>query len=270
MSVKVSIRDLIYAKVVKIHFSKNIILKNFGVFNIINQLQKANLTKKLDIERVKYDNGGYALHFFSNNYEIVFYDKMKKMRMSRSKALEDNNKIQFGIPDKFDKDVDILRMELRFSNKNTIENKLKKAGVDSKSIFNLMFDSNISKKILQYFFSEILKNLPVCQINNEKPEEIFLNILKNNKGIKFTTAINIFGLKTLIDTIGARGTREIISKGFSDKNWYRTWERYNSYCKNFKLTSLENSYNILLQIENSLNNFIPLNLDSLTFNTSSV
>ncbi|MCL4386307.1 MAG: hypothetical protein M1326_08360 [Cyanobacteria bacterium] len=72
--------DLIEASVSSVHYSKNIALTDYSTCSmVINELNKINLTKRLDIDKTSYRNEGQVIHYHCNSFEIAIYDKIKDL-----------------------------------------------------------------------------------------------------------------------------------------------------------------------------------------------
>jgi len=103
MEVEVAFEYLENASVSAIHYSKNIHLKNYTSCSmVLSELQKIDLSQKIDVGSEKFRNGGHALHFHTNTRDLVFYDKMKDLeqaKVSEKRAIEKDNLIQMALFD---------------------------------------------------------------------------------------------------------------------------------------------------------------------------
>ena len=85
------------AKVVSIHYSKNFDLENTTAICLTQIIEKLDISKRLDIAKTDYRNGGQIIRFHTNSYEVAFYDKvadLKQSIISEKRALENYNLIQ--------------------------------------------------------------------------------------------------------------------------------------------------------------------------------
>ena len=80
----------VYAKVLEtavptgIHYSKNFVLaRGTSTSMIISELAKANVSKRLDSNKVRFRNEGHYLSWHTNSFEVVFYDKVKDLDQSK-------------------------------------------------------------------------------------------------------------------------------------------------------------------------------------------
>jgi predicted helicase len=106
-----------------IHYSKNFILKdNITCSMVLQELSKADVSHILDLNATNFRNGGHALRFHSNSYEIVWYDKLKdlqKAAISEKRSIETDAYCQldlFNQPQQNIKPPEIFRMETRLGN----------------------------------------------------------------------------------------------------------------------------------------------------------
>lgn len=224
MGIITTIDALKNAKVSSIHYSKNIILERYiNSAQIINELGKVNLNNRLDLSTTDFRNGGHALRYHANSYQIVFYDKIKdleKAKVSEKRAIENDNEIQLSLFKKYDKCTipDVIRMEIRLGNKRTIDNILKKSDVSTEIIFHKLFNSNISKKVLLYYFDMIFDEWFINVNKLIKPEDIFTEINKTTN-FKNSKILQLIGAMYIIESIGVKGIRNLLNNQ-SDRSWY--------------------------------------------------
>lgn len=224
MGVVTTIDALKNAKVSSIHYSKNIILdKHLNSAMILSELNKVNISKRLDLSTTDFRNGGHALRYHTNSYQIVFYDKIKdleKAKVSDKRAIERDNDMQLDLFKKYKEtnNPDVIRMEIRLGNKRTIENILKKTGINSGITSNNLFNSTISKKILLYHFDAIFDEWFIGVDKQIKPEDYFIQINKaaNYKNSKI---LQLIGAIYIIESIGSKGLRNLLDNQ-SDRSWY--------------------------------------------------
>ncbi len=212
------------AKVTSIHYSKNILLdKNLSCYQILKQLSKVNLNKKIDISNTDYRNDGHAVRFHTNSYQIVFYDKLKdleKSKISDKRAIENDNRIQHNIINEnqgLNKN-DVLRLEIRLTSRS-LSKTLKAIGIEKLTSFRFLFNRTISRKILMHYLYIILD----CWIpfNELKilPEDLYVKIKRSSK-FKPNKILQMLGALYIIDSIGYLGLRNLTST-HSNRSWYR-------------------------------------------------
>jgi hypothetical protein len=89
MGIKVFETALRKAAVAKAHFGKNIPLPYpLTVQDTISTLYKADVSKRKDVNVRHYGNDGQALYFYASSANIIFYDKIKDIEASKTRALD--------------------------------------------------------------------------------------------------------------------------------------------------------------------------------------
>ena len=97
LDIEIPLEVLRNAKVSAIHYSKNIELKNAQCVNLIEVISKLDISKRFDVTKTDYKNGGQLVRFHTNSYELAFYDKISDLQqsiISEKRAFEKNNIIQ--------------------------------------------------------------------------------------------------------------------------------------------------------------------------------
>ena len=80
MAVKVETDVLMNAKVVRIHYSKNLVITEHSTCTeIIKVLGKSDISRRLDVSRTSYKNHGEIIRYHATSYELTFYDKLKDL-----------------------------------------------------------------------------------------------------------------------------------------------------------------------------------------------
>jgi hypothetical protein len=71
------------AEISTVHYSKNIVLTDYSTpYPILRELSKINLNKHFGTGCQTFMNAGHAIRYHTNEFEIVFYDKMKDMEQA--------------------------------------------------------------------------------------------------------------------------------------------------------------------------------------------
>lgn len=254
-------RLLVNAPISAIHYSKNIPLTDGSIpYSYLKELSKINLNQRLDLNQTDFRNEGHSLKFRSNTFEIAFYDKLKDLkqaRISEKKSIEKDNYIQLNLFEevKILRPFEVLRLEIRFNNRQTIKQKLKLLKIDEGLTFNKLFNKTISQKVLLYYWQEIINSYPAIIAYKPKGKKDLLSeLIVNNPDLSFSKLNQIIGAKTSIDEMGIREYREITKK-YDKTSWYRL----NKELKSVKLS--ENyQYRPFKNITNSLQEYKPLKL----------
>ena len=217
---------LINAPVSNINYSKNIPLTDYSTpYTYLEMMSKININQRLDLNQTDFRNEGHSLKYRANSFEVVFYDKLKdlsKAKISEKRAEEKDNAIQLNLFETVEikKPFEVLRMEIRLNKKQKLIQILKKVGIEQEPTFQLLFSKEIAQKVLIYYLNEIEDGYPTLLLFDSKDPKGFLSefMLHNPKaGIK--KAIQMLGLRILLDQVGIREFREL-TKRKSRQSWY--------------------------------------------------
>ena len=148
MGIKIYPREIARMQVKKLEYSKNILTRTIPAQYILQELYRSQpLNNFMDVQRVAYRNDGEELIFYCPGYEIAFYDKHLEMQ----KELQTNPSI---LPTPLAQimqtgQANILRMEIRFHNKQTLEEFIvTRAGLAAHTDLQDVFSQEISKWVL--------------------------------------------------------------------------------------------------------------------------
>jgi len=225
---QINIRNIENANISTIHYSKNIILTDFSTpYGTLNEISKVNVTKLLDIDGKDFRNGGHALKYHSNDYEVIFYDKLKdlqKAKISDKRSIERNNSVQLSLFDtyKIKNPFEVFRIEVRLGNRKKISSVME--SINRKDIelnFRNLFNNTIAKDILIATMQKIEKDYPkVLKTKARTNQEFMIQLLMDNPKIGFKNLLAIVGARILIAEVGVRNFREVTNK-FGQSSWYR-------------------------------------------------
>lgn len=228
----VNVKEIINAQVSTVHYSKNIILTDYSTpYSILKEVEKVNVSKLLDFNQSDFRNGGHAVKFHSNDFEVIFYDKLKDLqqaKISDKRAIEQDNQLQLHLFDSLEmkKPFEVLRLEIRLGNRKKIKSYTK---VEDLTFVNL-FRVETSKRILLQTLDKIQSSYPVIP-NEQTNEEFYAELITKNPKLNYQKSLAFLGATMLINDIGIRKFRVITDK-FGDKSWYRL----NQEVKKIKIT----------------------------------
>jgi len=267
MEVEVAFEYLENASVSAIHYSKNIHLKNYTSCSmVLSELQKIDLSQKIDVGSEKFRNGGHALHFHTNTRDLVFYDKMKDLeqaKVSEKRAIEKDNLIQMALFDEFPnpKALQVLRMELRLGNPQEIKRTLSKIDIETDLRFNLLFKKQISQKMLQYFWEQIEESSQILNFKTEGVFELAESLKANNPDLKAQKILEYIAFLVLGREETTKRLRSFLGyEGSPSAN--RKWYGIKKAIKSLKYDRRGN-YQALDEIGGSLVNFESTKLEDL-------
>lgn len=254
MGIDIDSNTLSNSEVLSFHPSKNIELnQGFTASYVINELGKANITKVLDLDVKNFRNTGHALQYYSNSHSFIIYDKIADLIKPKGRAT-DKDKInnQMTILNKLRQQKhtpEILRLEVRLSKKRKMNQILQKINYPINPQFKDLFDKNLNKKIIAYYWDHLfLKNLFLFASPND-PQQIFHHMISDNPKMKITEAFRNLGMIYLCkDQDGIRGLRNIVEKNKSKTNW-QVVDRYLKQLNNLDFQQSSYIHEIRQQID---------------------
>lgn len=264
MGVRVRKDILRKAQVSAIHYSKNIPLTDYSsCAMILGELGKINLTQRLDLSKTDYRNGGHAIRYHSNSYELAFYDKIKDMQHAKKngqkRAIEDDYEMQQELFTKarIQQPLEVLRMELRIGNRTKLKNLLQSSGMPCQMNFESLFKTAIAQKLLRRFWDTIWQDMPMLALCQFKPEDIYHALMVETKGkAKPAKLLQQVGAMAMIQSVGIRGLHSLVSSHAND----RTWQRLRKELEKTDLSS-RMRYAAVLNVQRCLEQFQPLKIN---------
>jgi len=251
------------ADVLGFHASKNIILsEGYSSIFVIKELNKADISRKFDIDCKEYRNGGEVLQFYSNQHALVFYDKVRDSKNPPKRAFDKDQTLEQKslFSDSLDK-IEILRIEARLK-KTKFKDIFEKIGYDN---FNPTFEDILNKdlcqKILKYYWNYFFEdNLFLFDMRNN-PQKILKMVLEKHKNKKLPL-YKLFGLVGFIlcskDEEGTIGLRNIIEFYKPKNNWSKTKKWLEDYKKDLDKSYL---HGFIKDIESQLDEFKPFRIE---------
>jgi hypothetical protein len=248
----VLIRDveiIAHADVSSIHYSKNIILTDFSEpYTYLKEISKLNINRILDTNQTDFRNEGHSVKYRSNDFEVIFYDKLKDLRrakISERRAIEKDNVVQLNLFDhvKTIKPFEVLRFEVRIGSRRKLKQLLKKAGfVRYGMTFEELFSKSLSKKILLDVLEEMEGKCPkILKTQKEGFDELFVQLRLNNPSLKFNKLLAILGAKAMLEETGVRTFRKR-----ADSCGKTCWYRLNRAMKELILGEERDVFGVLL------------------------
>ena len=188
-----SVKTIAYADVSTIHYSKNILLKDYSTpYSILKEIEKLNINKLFDMSRTDFRNEGHSIKYHSNDFEVILYDKLKDLQQSKKsekRAIEKDNYIQLSLFDSVTtlKPFEVLRLEVRIGTRKKMKQLLKKHKFEHKKLsFNDLFSKEVSKTILMSIVEEFEEAYPkILLTKNGSYEELLVELQLGNPGVGY-------------------------------------------------------------------------------------
>lgn len=233
----IMIDDLKEATVSGFHASKNIELNGYVTATMaIKELSKVQLTKRLDLAKTDFRNGGHSLQYYSKSHSLVFYDKIADMGKNEKRSIDHDMKgVQKSLFCQINDwrrktDIEILKMEVRLSQKKKMNTVLEKIGFNKNPVFRDIFKKEVCQKILLDYWNTLVqeRNLHLFQQSKSKKDELIeISDYISNQSGRPAKAVALYAIKDFCRSEGAELFRQIIE----DKFGKSTWANVNKYLK---------------------------------------
>jgi hypothetical protein len=211
-----------------VHFGKNIKLNDgHTVSQIISEMNKIDLRKSFDFARARFINNGESLYAHTTAHQFVVYDKIADLKKDEKRAIDkDQTECQqslFWELEKRPEKLEIIRFEVRLSQKVKMNSILEKVGYKKNPTFQDIFKKDIAQKVVQHYWQTIIKerNLGLFTVQSTH-KDILRAVYKAEPKIKPNRAIYLTGLLLLAkDVDGMREIRSITHRKSNERTWFR-------------------------------------------------
>ncbi len=211
-----------------VHFGKNIKLNDgHTVSQIISEMNKIDLRKSFDFARARFINNGESLYAHTTSHQLVIYDKIADLKKDEKRAIDkDQTQYQqnlFAELEKRPEKLEIIRFEVRLSQKVKMNSILEKVGYKKNPTFQDIFKKDIAQKVVQHYWQTIIKerNLGLFTVQSTH-KDILRAVYKAEPKIKPNRAIYLTGLLLLAkDVDGMRELRSITHRKSNERTWFR-------------------------------------------------
>lgn len=238
----VSINQLLNAPITTVHYSKNILLKEYTAQFVSRELGKINLNKRFDFSRARFSNDGECLYAYTKAHSIVFYDKIADLKKPEKRRIDrENSPYQLGLFEPLHDKHEVLRYEVRLCEKRKINSIFKQLGFSENPTFQDVYSLEKSLKVINLYWSEIIEEggMGLFSVDLEPKKLLEQIYITSPPKIKGKQAIYLAGLLlTGKDRNGLRELRAILTKNGTDaRSWYRMLDDYKKLSK--QLTKLK-------------------------------
>ena len=265
MGVRVAEDTLRAAPVSAIHYSKNVAFTDFTTCAMVmGQLGKIDLSQRLDLSHTDYRNEGHSIRYHANTFEVTFYDKMKdlqKARLSEKRAVEKDYGPQidlFSAPGTFQKQLEVLRMEVRLGTRAKIRQLMARIGAEVEPTFAALFDIDIAKRVLAHFWGNVRHELSLSGPGAaSKPEDLIGSLAVASKAkARPSTLLQQVGWVTLVESVGPRGAKALLSRHCNP----RSWQRLRRAMRDVRRPRQDSPLGSLAQLDAALTAFQPIRM----------
>jgi len=265
MGVTITEENLRNADVSAFHPSKNIPLTGgYTSAFAIKELSKIDLNKKFDLNYTSFRNGGQSLQYYANSHSFVIYDKILDLKKPAGRAIDkDRTKQQLDLFQKIGgrkEHLEILRLEVRLSDKRKMNSILNELGYPKNPKFQDILNQTVCQKILNLYWHKMIidKNVFLFDIHNN-PQNVFSNILSHYSDIRLKKAIYLAGLSLLCKDEG------IALRGIMGSYGLKTaWSKLQSDIRLLNKVSIDTQkYGFVEDIERSIGAYVPFRFEKL-------
>lgn len=247
-------------KVATIHYGKNIPFTDYTTASqIISDLAKCDVTIRKQHNTRDFTNGGEALYFQTKTCGLVIYDKVRELKVSQSKCtrFEEDNQCQVHILDQIKNPFEVVRIEVRLSNRQIIRNTLNRCNLEFKEgRFCDLFSLNTAQAILLDAFVPFLAMQNKLLSTNSSFKELVVNLRRSNPNMALRNILMLVGLKALLSEIDFLEIRKI-ARATSGQ-----WSRLNQFIREIKIGAQQQDSVAL--VEQHLKKFQPVKLKNYT------
>lgn len=265
MGVIVFSAQLEKAEVISFHPSKNIPLNNGYTANLaIKELSKIDCSKRFDFDEKNYRNNGEVLQFYTRAHSFVIYDKLKDIVKPQKRATDkDQTKQQLSLFDFIKNNetrLELLRMEMRLSTKQKMNNILDKVSCPKNPTFKDIFNQQLCKRIVNYYWTTFFADNNFLFSIENNPQTILQLIFLRYPKVKTLQAVKLVGLYLLCkDDAGMRGLRQTVESRRLKKIDWQVLKRDLLLFNDAIFAS--NSWGFIQDIKNELSSFKPLKIE---------
>ena len=252
------------AEIISFHPSKNIPLSKGYTANLaIKELNKIDCSKRFDFDEKNYRNNGEVLQFYTRSHSFVIYDKINDLVKPQKRATDkDQTKQQLSIFDYIktnEQTLQILRLEIRLSLKQKLNNVMDFLEQKTNPTFKDIFNKELCKKIVNYYWDNFFGNNLFIFNTNSSPQYILQLIFMKYPKTKILQAIKAVGLYMLCkDDDGIKGFRQIID---SHRRNRADWQTVKENLKQFEDEIFASSvWGFIKDIRRELRDFKPYRL----------
>ena len=225
LDVHIGRQDLESAEVRAIHYSKNIELTDgYSSQYVISELGKVNLNKRFDLTKTRFMNDGQSLYFYTKAHSFVVYDKIADLVKNSKRAIDkDQTAYQMSLFAPLKETREILRLEIRLSEKRKMNALFKKLGLPENPNFKEVFSTVKSKAVVNHYWDTMIeKNSLLLFSHSLTAKDLLKQILIACKKARGRTAVYLTGLLLLArEGNGLRELRATLAKRIGDRLWYR-------------------------------------------------
>jgi hypothetical protein len=255
MGIEVSQKTLKTANVSAIHYSKNILLeRETPCFLLIRELEKLDLSAKLDLTQTDFRNGGQMVKYHASSYEIALYDKVKDLQQASTygdkRSAESDNACQLDLLNA-PKLPEVLRFEVRLKSRK-LKPMMAQAGNTKAMTFENLFSPSLSRAILLNIWNQITDGLYLMNLTADDPSTLIARIKSTYPRKRPASILQLLGFAYTAEKLGIRGAK--LHLGLTNQAFYRLKKEM----KTLDATHTTPRFSVLKAVKEQITEFIPL------------
>ena len=262
MGIYITKQHLRDAEVRAIHYSKNIELKGgYTSQYIISELGKINLNKRFDLTRARYMNDGQSLCLYAVAHSFVLYDKIADLAKGPKRAIDKGQTpYQMSLFTQLRSLREVLRLEIRLSQKRKMNALLKQLGFAENPTFRDVFSKAKSKKVLGHYWDTMIAGHSIALFAPSlTAKDLLKQVLIARKSAKGKTAVYLTGLLLLArEGNGLRELRSMLVKKSNDRTWYRIAAEVRAIAADLNKVRSRDWFD---QVQKALSTYQPIHID---------
>lgn len=260
MGIDVALCILRTAQVTAIHYSKNILLeRNTPAFLLITELQKLDVSTKLDLNQTDFRNGGQMVKYHASTYEVALYDKVKDLEQASkygdARSAETDSACQMDFLD-IPKLPEVLRFEVRLKSKK-LKPLMKKVGMFFPLEFESLFNVGLSRTILLHFWNQITEGLYLLNLTADDPASLVTRIRASYPRKRPSTMMQLVGFAHIADKMGIRAAKSLLK--LSNPTFYKLKKDL----QNLDAKHTMPRFSVLKAVKEQIIEFIPVVADDI-------
>lgn len=260
LGIRVEEKSILSAKVRKIHFAHNMMIDS-PVEYTIDELSLVDVWKyDPTIQKDSFKNGGECFHIHHSSYELVFYNKTKDIERSHGmgkKIFVSRKNPNYEIYQRYlaEHQYHILRMEYRLNDILYVKkevNKVLNRALNTKVTVEDCFSDELVQQILLKQWDRIEKAYTKYPVYRRDDVDFLVEIIRNNPRKQYRHLLELSTITKIITERGCAFTTQLLGSFFGKKKakiLIKDALNLKFPCK---------SINVLAQIRNGLEEFMPL------------
>lgn len=239
----------------RIDYCKNVVFADYTpVSTIVGSMRTADISKTYDVQKTDFKNGGHIWHIHTNSLDVAMYDKvadLKQEKVSPKRSREKDGYAQTNILDlfEFNKSLSVARYEVRLNGSTKIRAELRAVDFLGGITFRELYSTDLARKILLRHWNNVLSRIPKALLDTDTPEQLLLNIVKANPGIKAREALAIMGIRLLANGTDERYLRNLLEGLFSHSQYSRLKDKSREPPKATQLRTLMKVTDVLTDMK---------------------